>query len=130
MSLIGNSINQSATISVRAGADIGAGAGLAVKFDKSGNLVLCSAAGESALGILLMQEGAIKSGDDVSVQIKDAGTAVSGGAIACGDMVSAGADGRVIKAQSGYFILGVALGACGSAGAHIPLQIAKCGFMQ
>ncbi len=129
MSLIGNSINQSATISVRAGADIGAGAGLAVKFDKSGNAVPCSAAGESALGILLMQQGETKSGEDMSVQIKDAGTAVSGGAIACGDMVSAGADGRIIKAQSGHFILGVALGACSSAGAHIPVQIAKCGYM-
>ena len=65
---IGTSASTSPTFAAVAGAKIEGGAGKAVKFDSSGNIILCSTAGEAALGILLLQSvDTINQGDSVTV---------------------------------------------------------------
>lgn len=127
--MIGDSINTSATIAGRAGAAITGGAGLAVKYDASGCIVPCSTAGETALGVLIMQQGDAAIGGGVTVQIKDAGICVSGGAIKSGALLSVNANAQLVPAEAGDFILGVALGSAAVAGQLVPVQLCKCGFM-
>ena len=52
---IGTSASTSPAFAAVAGAKIEGGAGKAVKFDSDGNIVLCSTAGEAALGVLILQ---------------------------------------------------------------------------
>ena len=110
---IGTSTSTSPTFAAVAGAKIEGGAGKAVKFDVSGNVVLCSAAGEAALGVLILQTAdVVNEGDSVTVQILGRGQAVAGGAIAAGDMLAVAADGTLTKAAAGNSVVGQALTAC------------------
>ena len=128
MTYIGDLVNFSVVIVEPVGAAIIGGQGRAVKFDAEGRVVLCSQAGEAALGVLTMQSGECRQGDDACVQIKDVGLCLSGAAIAKGAQLSVDAEGRVVAATAGAFILGVALAASQAAGELIPVQIAKCGY--
>ena len=128
MTYIGDSVNSSAVIAEPAGAAITGGQGRAVKYDAEGRVVLCSQAGEAALGVLTMQSGECRQGDDACVQIKDVGLCLSGAAIAKGAQLSVDEEGRLVTATAGAFILGVALAASQAAGELIPVQIAKCGY--
>ena len=127
MAFIGTTINASPTIAVVAGAEITAGAGKAVKLNENGQAVLCSAAGESAFGILIMQTpDAVKAGESVTVQIKDIGLAVAGGTIAAGACVTVDNAGQLTAAADGHYVLGQALEAA-TAGNFVHVQIAKGG---
>ena len=80
MSYYGTPINESPTIVIQAGAAITAPAFLAIKADGT-----VAGAGEHALGIAHpCNDAAVASGDDLTIQIKDIGTWIAGGAVAKG----------------------------------------------
>lgn len=127
MAFIGTTISASPTIAVVAGAGIEAGAGKAVKLNENGQAVLCSAAGESALGILILQTpDVVKAGESVTVQIKDIGVAAAGSTIAAGACVTVDTAGKLTAAAEGNYVLGQALEAA-TAGNFVKVQIAKGG---
>ena len=112
MSYIGNSVSKSPTIAGVAGAEIKNGAGKAVKFDSSGNIVLCGTAGEAALGVLILQTAdTVAVGDSVTVQITNIGVGLAGGTIAAGDLLAVNASGALVKAAATNYVVGQALGA-------------------
>lgn len=114
---IGSSTSTSPTFAALAGAKIKGGAGKAVKFDSSGNIILCSTAGEAALGFLILQTAdVVNLGDSVTVQILGRGQVVAGGTIAAGDMLTVNASGQVTKAAAGNSVVGQALEAGVSGG--------------
>lgn len=124
---IGSSISTSPTFTAEAGAKIDAGAGKAVKFDESGKIVLCSTAGEAALGFLILQTAAVvEAGDSVTVQILGSGQVVAGDTIAAGDLLAVNASGQVTKAASGNSVVGQAL-AAGTAGGLIDIILCRGG---
>lgn len=124
---IGSSINKSPVIAAVAGAKITGGAGKAVKFDSSGNVVLCSAAGEAAIGILILQTAdEVAVGDSVTVQISAIGKAVAGGSIAAGDLLAVTTDGTLTKAAATNYVVGQALSA-GSANGFVDVILCRGG---
>ena len=125
MSYIGTSINVSPVIVGTAGAVITNGAGKLVKFDASGNIVLCNTAGEMPLGVLALQtEDNIAIGDSVTVQIKDIGKVIAGGAITIGAALSVDTNGKATVATTGQSVIGFALEAA-STDQLFTMQIAK-----
>lgn len=133
--MIGTSINGSATISGIAGADIANGAGKAVKYNGDGEIVLCSAAGEAMLGILILQTAdAVKEGESLTVQTCCKGKALAGGAIKVGDLLAVDANGAFVKAAAGDHVVGQAVidkaastGAAWKAGSIFGIEILKGG---
>lgn len=125
---IGTTINESPVIAGALGAEMkGDPSFLAVKFNTDGNLVLAGA-GESAIGIITPGCGEnLPAGDEVTVQIKESGLARVGSAVSCGDALACGADGKLVKAAAGTFILGYALSAA-AADETVKLQITKSGY--
>lgn len=124
---IGSSINKSPTFAGVAGAEITNGAGKAVKFDASGNIILCSTAGEAAIGILILQTAdTVAVGDSVTVQISARGQAVAGGTIAAGDLLAVNASGQVVKADATNHVVGQALGA-GTANGFVDVILCRGG---
>lgn len=123
------SINNSPTVSLKAGADIEDVRFKAVKYDADGNAVLTSTAGEVFLGIALPTTGdavgKVKAGDDIDIQIKDMGMAVAGGAIAIGSPLAANNAGQLVTASAGNFVIGYAMEAATKAGDIITVQVAK-----
>ena len=123
------SINNSPTVSLKAGAEIDDVRFKAVKYDAEGKAVLASTAGEVFLGIALPTTGdavgKVKKGDDLDIQIKDMGMAVAGGAVAAGDPLAVNANAQLVKASAGNFIIGYALEAATQAGDIITIQVAK-----
>lgn len=113
-----NAINNTPTIAVKISdsaltsgvvSDIG---GKAVKFDTSGELVLCSTAGEAVLGIVTIDNDVeVHSGDMVSVQIKDNGVVRAGGTFAAGDELATDTNGLFVKAVAGQYVRAIALAA-------------------
>ena len=109
---IGSSISKSPTIACIAGAKIEKGAGKAVKFDGSGNIILCDGAGEAAIGILILQTAdTVAAGESVTVQISGRGQGLAGGTIAAGDPLAVTATGTITKAAAGNSVIGFAIGA-------------------
>lgn len=109
---IGSSVSRSPTIAAVAGAEISKGAGKAVKFDGSGNVVLCSAGTDAVIGVLILQTAdTVAVGDSVTVQVDNIGKALAGGAITPGDFLAPTASGALIKASAGNNIIGQALSA-------------------
>lgn len=125
---LATSINDTPVITDKAGAAIADVRGKAVKYS-SGALVLCSVAGEAAIGIGIMtNDDSIASGADVVVQIKEIGLVKAGAAVAKGAELMTDANGTLITATAGNFIIGVALDAAASAGQYIRAQITKAGY--
>lgn len=123
------SINNSPTLAIKAGAEIADVRFKAVKLDADGNVVLASVAGEAFLGIAIPTtgnaEGKVAKGDIVDIQIKDIGAAVAGGAFEAGKPLTTDANGKLVAAASGNFIIGYALKAAKADGDIIPVQVAK-----
>lgn len=129
MAFIGASINPSPVIAAKAAAAITGGAGKAVKFDEDGNIVLCSTAGELSIGILPIDtEDEVAAGDEVTVQIKDIGKAVAGGAIPIGSEVAVVESGKLAAAVATNFVIGYALSGAGADGDIFDLEIRKGGY--
>ncbi len=104
----GTQINQSVTITEKAGAEIKDVRNRIVKYDENGNVVLAAAGTDIPVGIALIEagynditgteSGKAASGDDVDIQIKDIGFVLAGAEIKKGQEVTAGADGKAAVA--------------------------------
>lgn len=109
-----NGINTSPTIAITAGADMTQPGGKAVKYS-SGKAILCTTAGERPIGIVTIDNDAeVKVEDIISVQVKDIGVALMGGAVAAGDELAVDANGALVKATDGQHVAAVALASCTS----------------
>lgn len=115
----GTQINQSVTITEKAGAEIKDVRNRIVKYDENGNVVLAAAGTDIPVGIALIEagynditgkeSGKADSGADVDIQIKDIGFVLAGAEIKKGQEVTAGADGKAAVAEAGNYVLGIAL---------------------
>ena len=125
--VIGSSINESATVVFPAASDLSNARGLAVKLT-NGKVAVCGA-GEPALGLALMEtDEVVKANEDVDIQIKDIGKWVAGAAITAGALLASDANGKAVAATSGAFIVGVALSDASAAGTYVKVQISKSGY--
>ena len=130
----GTQINQSVTIVEKAGAEIADCRNKIVKYDDNGNVVLATAGTDIPVGIAIIEagyndisgveSGKVASGDDVDIQIKDIGMVKAGAEITKGQEVTAGADGKAAVAESGNYVLGIALNSVAADG-YCKIQIAK-----
>ena len=103
-------INNSPTISEKAGAVIADARGLLLKYNENGNVVPASVAGEKVIGVgIITNSENIASGEDVDIQIKDIGIVKAGGTIAKGAEIAADATGKAVTATAGQFVIGTAL---------------------
>lgn len=115
----GVQINQSVTIVEKAGIEIADCRNRAMVYDDSGNVILATDGTKPIIGITLIEAGrnditGVNSGkvdadEDVDIQIKDIGYILSGGKIAKGAEVTAGADGLGVAATAGDYVIGIAL---------------------
>lgn len=122
----GTGINDSPTIVVKASANINDGAFLAAMLSKDG--VAVAKAGEAAIGIMIPETESPKAGEDVNIQVKDIGLAKVGAAVEAGDLLASDANGKLVKATSGAFIIATALDAAETADQVISVQIIKAGY--
>lgn len=122
---IGTSINNSATVELKAGAEVNEF--LAVKFD-SGKIKVCSTAGENSLGLAIPGQEITSDGDSITVQVKDMGLWKTGAAVSAGAELTTDASGKAITATSGAFILAIALEGATAADTVIKVQIVKAGY--
>lgn len=129
MNYFGTVINPSPTLAEKAGAEILNGQFLALKYNDTGEVVVCDTVGENVAGILMPDcSNVINKGDDVSIQIKDIGMAKSGAAIKKGIELMVDATGKLIPATSGKFIVGYALSSASAVDEIISVDIRKCGY--
>ena len=118
-------INNSATIIEKAGAAIADVRCKFVKYDANGDVVLASTAGENVLGVAIITNSEdLKTGDDVTVQVKDIGLAKAGAAITKGAEITTDANGTAATAASENFVIGVALQAA-AVGEFFYFQLVK-----
>lgn len=121
MNYLATSINESPVIVGTAAAAITDVRGHAVKFNASGQVVLCSA-GDIPLGIGIMtmgDQGAIAQGEEFTIQHKDIGLVAAGGEIAAGANLSVGADGVFVTTSESAAVVAIALEAAAAAGQYI-----------
>lgn len=123
---LNHAINQSATIVGKAAAKLENPNLLAVKVDANGAFAL-PAAGDPCIGIVLADSDTIEAGDDVHVQIKDIGYWMGGGVIAAGSELATDAAGKAVVAESGAFIVAIAL-EDGAKDKPVSVQIVKAGY--
>lgn len=130
----GTQANHTATIVATAAAEIADVRNRVVKFDENGEIVLATAGTDLPAGVAIIEagyndvsgeeSGKVAKGDDVDIAIKDIIPGVAGGTIAVGDLVAAGAAGAAVKAETGNYVLGVAMDA-GAEGELVNVQISK-----
>lgn len=130
----GTQINQTATISERAGADITDVRNRILKYDTDGNVVLAEDGTAPMLGLAIIEagyndisgetSGKVKKGEDVDIQIKDIGSIIASAEIKKGQEVTAAAGGKAAVAKEAEYVIGVALKHV-SAGDYCRVQIAK-----
>lgn len=125
---LANQINSSPTLFGKAGAVVDDIRFKAVTFNAEGKVILAEA-GKEALGIAIATTGdpvgKVAIGDQVDIQIKDIGLAMAGGEVKAGASVAIGANGKLVAAASGNFVLGYAITAAKADGDIIQVQIAK-----
>lgn len=126
VTFIGSTINESATVTFKAKAELKGNQGLALALN-DGKLEL-PAAGANVLGLSLFTNDDAKAGDSLTVQVKDIGKWIAGGAVAAGDELAVDAAGKAVKVAEGQFIVGIALSAAAAAGTVISVQLTKSGY--
>lgn len=126
VTFIGSTINESATVTFKAKAELKGNQGLALALNE-GKLEL-PAAGANVLGLSLFTNDDAKAGDSLTVQVKDIGKWIAGGAVAAGDELAVDATGKAVKAAEDQFIVGIALSAAAAAGTVISVQLTKSGY--
>lgn len=122
MNYLATSINESPVIVGTANAAITDVRGHAVKFNATGNVVLCGA-GDTPLGIGIMtmgDEGAVAEGEEFTIQHKDIGYVCAGAAFVKGANLSTDANGAFITTASSAPVVAIALEAAGAAGQYVP----------
>lgn len=130
----GVQINNSPTITEKAGAEITDCRNRILKYDENGDVVLATTGTDIPVGIALIEagyndisgteSGKVKVGDDVDIQIKDIGYVMAGAAITKGQEVTAGANGLAAVAAAGNYVLGIALSSA-KANEYCRIQISK-----
>jgi len=126
MTYLASPIQDSPVISENAASDIPDVRGKAVAFDENGNFVLCSAAGQTALGLALVtNDTPVLQGNPVDIQIKDIGLALAGAVIAKGDELTTDASGALVPAAAGQAVCAIALQAAATAGAFVQVLLCK-----
>lgn len=126
VTFIGSTINESATVTFKAKAELKGNQGLALALNE-GKLEL-PAAGANVLGLSLFTNDDAKAGDSLTVQVKDIGKWIAGGSVAAGDELAVDAAGKAVKAAEDQFIVGIALSAAAAAGTVISVQLTKSGY--
>lgn len=116
----GVQINQSVTISEKAGAAIEDVRNRILAYDGDGNVILAADGAAVPAGIAIIEagmndisgkeSGKVAAGDDVDIQIKDIGYVLAGEAIAKGAEVMA-STGLAVPATDGNYVVGIALSA-------------------
>lgn len=105
-----NMINNSATITGVAGAEIADVRCKGVKYDGNGKIVLASTAGETIIGVgILTNDAKTLAGQDVDIQVKDIGIVLLGGEVLAGAELAVTADGTFKTATTGQFVVATAL---------------------
>ena len=123
----GSSINSSPVVVFKAGTGIENARAVALSL-KDGALVKAEA-GANVLGISIVETDTdVKAGEDITVQVKDIGEWVAGGAVQAGDELASDAEDRAEPAKAGDFIAGMALSSADKAGTRITVQVTKSGY--
>lgn len=130
----GSQINQSVTISEKAGAAIDDVRNLILNYDSDGNVVLATDGTKPLIGLAIIESGyndisgaesgKVAKGDDVDIQIKDIGFVIASAEIKKGQEVTATTGGKAAVAADGDYVIGIALNSV-SAGGYSKVQIAK-----
>lgn len=116
-------INNSPTIIENAGAAIDDVRCRLVKYDESGDVVLC-AAGDAPLGVaIITNSSAHAKGDPVDIQIHGSGLVMVGAAVAKGDVLVSNANGKAIKGTGN--VIGIALETATAADAVIRFMMSR-----
>lgn len=124
MAYTSTGINTSATIVAAAGAEADY-RGKAVKFNENG-AVVAAGAGEVAIGIGIITNAEVtKAGEDVDIQVKEIGLGLAGAAITKGAELASNAEGKLVPAEGGNFVIAVALDSAAEAGTYINIQVCK-----
>lgn len=122
-------INPSQTVQFPAASDIDDVRLKAIKINSEGKAEVASVAGETVMGIALHiagdAEGAVKAGEGVDILIKEIGYGIAGAAVSAGVALATDANGNLVAATSGNFIVGYAITSASAAGDHIQVQIVK-----
>lgn len=129
----GVQINQTPTIVEKAGAEIADCRNRLLVYDEEG-AVLATDGTKPIIGIAIIEagindisgveSGKAAKGDDIDIQIKDIGYVLAGGEIKKGDEVTAGTEGKAVKAESGNYVIGIALESAAE-GEYCRVQISK-----
>lgn len=130
----GVQINQSPTIVEKAGAAIDDVRNLIMKYDTNGDVVVAAAGTDIPVGIALIETGyndisgieagKVAVGDNVDILVKDMGVVLAGAAVNKGQEVTSDAKGMATPAESGNYVLGIALDNA-EAGEYLSIQITK-----
>lgn len=130
----GTQINNSATISEKAGAEIADCRNRILKYDGNGDVVLATAGTDIPLGVGIIEAGCndisgaesgkVLEGDDVDILVKDIGYVLAGATITKGQEIAAGANGLAAVANDGEYVLGIALSSV-EENEYCRIQIAK-----
>lgn len=124
---LGTSINDSPTIILPAKEKIENVQGIALAI--SDGKLAKPTAGANVIGLsLFTNDETVEADDEITVQVKDIGKWIAGGAVAVGDELTTDADGKAVKAAAGNFITAVALSKASAAGDVITVQIIKAGY--
>lgn len=120
-------MNTSPTIAVEVGGELGDIRGKAVKFI-DGKAQLPNA-GEVPVGIVLFsEEETVKTGDGVTVQVKDIGRWKAGATVSVGDLLAVDTEGLCQKATEGQYIFAKALSAANAKNDLVTVQIINAGY--
>lgn len=132
--LNGTQINNSATISEKAGAEIADCRNRILKYDGNGGVVLATTGTDIPVGVAIIEagyndisgteSGKVAIGDDVDILVKDIGFVLSGTKITKGQEIAAGANGLAAVAKDGEYVLGIALSSV-EANEYCRIQIIK-----
>ena len=123
MAYTGTGINTSATI-VEAASAAADYRGKCIKY-VDGKAALAGA-GELCMGVGLITNADQTAADaDVDLQVKEIGLGLAGAAIVKGKELASDAEGKLVEAASGNFVIGVALEDAAAAGKFIRMQICK-----
>ena len=127
-------IQESITITKKAAANIDDVRGRAFTIDSGGNAALATDATKPIIGIGVLsaganntldgKDGAVKTGDDIDLQVKEMGYGMAGAAIAAGAELTTDANGNLIPATGSCYVIATALESAAS-GAFVFVQITK-----
>lgn len=122
-------INTTPTVVYPAATEIADARLRAIKLNSEGKAEVASVAGETfmGLGIHLAGDalGKVEAGGGVDIQIKEIGLALAGAAVTAGTPLTTDANGKLVAAAAGNFVIGYAITSASQADDIIQVQIVK-----